>query len=1031
MLIYYANNLSGSFPISIANLVNLTSLDFNTNSLEGQIPSEVATISNLETVNFSSNSFEGYVPDEVRNLSNIQQFNISDNYLRFPHWNSEVQIFLNTFSAGWMETQNNICEIVKDAPVEECNSLLQFYIYTDGNNWNNHESWLASSKIEDWQGVEVSSGHVSKLLLPENDLVGFLPDAFYNLTSLEELDISGNYINGPISSEISNFMILEHLNISNNQFSGMIPTELGDIAELKNLDLSFNHFEGSVPDHFGNLYLLISLRLNDNFLMGNLPESITFLPFLDWVNIDHNSFSIPQESQLVTDFLNVKSPDWAETQIFKCDIVSEIPYEECTVLKDLYYSLDGEHWTQRTNWTQTTDIHSWFGIQVEGGHVVSIQLANNMLYGRLPASISSLSHLNTLVLSNNSVTSKIPATITQLSQLQRLEVDANRLLVPQPEPSVQALLDTLNPGWADTQQGICPYITDVPVTECEALESFYRSLNGGSWEINDGWMSETIINNWSGVSVEGGHVVALDLSWNNLSGEITPLIGNLTLLERLNLSGNHVTGEIPGELGALSRITQLDLAENELSGEVPVELGNLANARIFRLNSNKLQSLPGTIGNLTLLEYLDISENRLRGNLPISLLDLTKLEFLSVANNQLSVPQTNIEIESLLNRFEPDWHLSQDFDCNTVQDIPNSECEALVDLFYHLENEKWLNKSEWLINPSANEWFGVRVQDGHVTELTLPGNGLDGYLTNEISRLTHLARIDVSNNTIRGNIPSDILSLPDLVYLNVENNMLNVPQNDPAVQELLDLLNPGWEENQYYENFCRQTNLMTTQECFALKDFWEAADGESWHHNWEDYYVPALNRTMYKWFDENGDSVWKDLEFKDGHVIAIDFDTAIHGEIPDSFSDLKYLEKITFNNTNLSGNLLSELVAMENLEWVDIRNNRFTGEIPDVFLNLPLLTYVYLDNNYFSGTIGYHQIPYFSYSGNYFEGVDQQRLTCVDISTIPGSECEVLDWFFKNLITTSWRNDEVVDTWFMSGDPNGLGRGKKRRSAYH
>jgi hypothetical protein len=86
----------------------------------------------------------------------------------------------------------------------------------------------------------------------------------------------------------------------------------------------------------------------------------------------------------------------------------------------------------------------------------------------------------------------------------------------------------------------------------------------------------------------------LDLSSNNLMGQIPPSIGNLSSLRLLNLSRNHLEGKIPASLGEISTLEQLDLANNYLSGEIPQNLSIL-----------------------TMLAYLDVSSNTLCGIIPL------------------------------------------------------------------------------------------------------------------------------------------------------------------------------------------------------------------------------------------------------------------------------------------------------------------------------------------------------------------------------------------------------------------------------
>uniref|UniRef100_A0A6N2KTM1 non-specific serine/threonine protein kinase n=1 Tax=Salix viminalis TaxID=40686 RepID=A0A6N2KTM1_SALVM len=64
----------------------------------------------------------------------------------------------------------------------------------------------------------------------------------------------------------------------------------------------------------------------------------------------------------------------------------------------------------------------------------------------------------------------------------------------------------------------------------------------------------------------------LDLSSSGLTGEISPDIFNLKMIQYLDLSNNSLRGSIPDFLSHLPYLRVLNLSENELSGSVPSEL---------------------------------------------------------------------------------------------------------------------------------------------------------------------------------------------------------------------------------------------------------------------------------------------------------------------------------------------------------------------------------------------------------------------------------------------------------------------------
>lgn len=80
----------------------------------------------------------------------------------------------------------------------------------------------------------------------------------------------------------------------------------------------------------------------------------------------------------------------------------------------------------------------------------------------------------------------------------------------------------------------------------------------------------------------------LDLSSNQLTGEIPHQIGDLHYLHSLNLSHNHLSGPIPESFQKLQSIEGLDLSYNNLSGQIPIQLQDLNSLEVFNVSYNNL-----------------------------------------------------------------------------------------------------------------------------------------------------------------------------------------------------------------------------------------------------------------------------------------------------------------------------------------------------------------------------------------------------------------------------------------------------------
>ncbi|XP_043691347.1 protein STRUBBELIG-RECEPTOR FAMILY 2 isoform X2 [Telopea speciosissima] len=174
---------------------------------------------------------------------------------------------------------------------------------------------------ESWIGISCSGSSVIFIHLHGLRLGGNLGDQLSNLLSLQELDVSGNNIQGEIPSSIppnatyfnlacNNFSQsipyslnsmkrLRHLNLSHNSLSGPIGNVFTDLQSVRQMDLSYNNFTGDLPSSFGDLTNLTKLFLQNN----NFSGSVIFLanlPLSD-LNIQNNHFSgvIPKEFQLI------------------------------------------------------------------------------------------------------------------------------------------------------------------------------------------------------------------------------------------------------------------------------------------------------------------------------------------------------------------------------------------------------------------------------------------------------------------------------------------------------------------------------------------------------------------------------------------------------------------------------------------------------------------------------------------------------------------------------------------------------------
>jgi Leucine-rich repeat (LRR) protein len=226
--------------------------------------------------------------------------------------------------------------------------------------------------------------------------------------------------------------------------------------------------------------------------------------------------------------------------------------------------------------------------------------------------------------------------------------------------------------------------------------------------------------------------------------------------------------------------------------------------------------------------------------------------------------------------------------------IPPAEFDALVDLYHSTNGSNWTDHTNWLTENTP--WFGVAIDNGHVTDIYLTENALAGAIPASIGNLTGLVNLFLGMNQLTGPIPATIGNLTSLQWLALWINQLDGPIPD-EIGNMTSLRSLGVGANDLSGPIPSTIGNLT-----LLEDF--TADNNN-----------------------------------------------LSGEIPASIGNLTHLTWIGFGTNQLSGSIPPELGQLGNLEALGLSNNLLEGSIPaDIGLLTGLLS-LYLDSNLLSGEI--------------------------------------------------------------------------------
>ena len=407
------------------------------------------------------------------------------------------------------------------------------------------------------------------------------------------------------------------------------------------------------------------------------------------------------------------------------------------------------------------------------------------------------------------------------------------------------------------------------------------------------------------------------------------------------------------------------------------------------------------------------------------------------------------------------------------------ERDALAALYEATDGPNWLNNTNWLSDEPLDEWYGVTTNAyGHVTSLSLDGNGLTGEIPPELGNIANLESLNLHNNQLTqaippelgnlsnlehlllsqnqlsGKIPPELGNLSNLQWLNLNINQLtgSIPlelSNLPFLQVLRlgrnqlngcipEILQDA-ESNDIHSinlNFCRNEPFEVLLDRKALVTLYVATDWPNWEQNinW------LSHKPIGEWFGVTTNS--------DGRVTALFLDgNRLSGKIPRALGTLSHLTRLSLVENHLTGYIPPELGNLSSLQQLLLHNNSLAQQIPSTIGNLSSLETLDLNGNQLIGQIPWElshllNLRALYLGGNSFHGCVHPRLLTVHLNDVTWdgiSPCEVPQpWQFaaerEALIALynaaggpiwknneNWLSDLPVSDWFgVTTEGNGL-----------
>ncbi|KAJ7961468.1 LRR receptor-like serine/threonine-protein kinase FLS2 [Quillaja saponaria] len=593
-----------SFERLASKLTYLEVLDLTDTGLEGTIDFQgLIALKNLEMLDLSRNNVDSFVvPKENINVRvlNLDAMHLNGSTLRkslrafasVAKLSLQANEFKGTVVAGDFCDLTNLEEMVLD------------FSSNLGNSFFESIETLTTLKVLSMVGCEITGTlhtigwsklkNLEELNLHYNKFMGTLPPSLGNLTALRKLDLSQNYFTGNISCVVAGLKSLVYLDFSENQFQ--VPATFAFLANHSYLNFIYGDGNKLIPDIVPTSRNWVpKFQLKEITLSSPIETNSTDLVLPNFLVYQYNLRRV--------DFMdcNFKGefPNWllenntkmTELSLRSCSFTGQFRLPSQSNPSITKIDVSGQCHT-RLNDIVTTEFS-------EQSSMVTLDLGDNDITGRISDSIGNLSALKFLILKNNSLVGWIPNQLCLMTELRIIDLSHNSLSGPIPH----CLTNISFKAYSEGGYSFLKELTFLPF-----LGRFYVNTSFLNLEEQVDFTTKRRSYTYKGNIL--AFLTGIDFSHNKLDGKIPPALGNLTEIRALNLSHNNLTGHIPVAFSNLKQIESLDLSFNNLNGGINPQLTKLTTLAVFNVAHNNLSGkTPERNG-----QFLTFEESSYEGN---------------------------------------------------------------------------------------------------------------------------------------------------------------------------------------------------------------------------------------------------------------------------------------------------------------------------------------------------------------------------------------------------------------------------------